>query len=457
MKKKLLLAIAFSYLLIIYPHHWNASNSKEKEYNKTALFCVFFLHRCSIALNFPATYENYSNILMKISNTTSEHNSYFITNIIKSAQGLKNLKDNCWEPTIYQNNISANLATITIFKLLDIVFKEVNLLPKNKTRVLKTNLFKNKFGFYYKKSKKIIGKKFRINYATLNKKKTVKLAITRTYLFNHKKKQKKLCLNIIESSQRFGRLKNRYQKPIVLRTQRDVIKKDIYKIGTASKKKITWSNISPKKVFSARAEIIEARLFNQIQIHIAPNNLTRILQVVVLITSTIIIYLLLRNFNKQSKRLYLKKEKSLQVEAEILKKNKISVENRLNVLTNIKIKLFKPEVELKSLEEPIKIPTEEKWLVQLKNSTILTPTDWMNFKKLFNKQYPSFLRNLNRKNETLTTAEKRFIMLKKITLTNQEMAQNLGIGTNAVHKTNSRIRQKLQCNNEELKAMILKM
>jgi hypothetical protein len=46
------------------------------------------------------------------------------------------------------------------------------------------------------------------------------------------------------------------------------------------------------------------------------------------------------------------------------------------------------------------------------------------------------------------------MMLKKINLSNQDMARSQSVGNNAVHKTNSRIRQKLLYTNEELNALI---
>ncbi len=115
------------------------------------------------------------------------------------------------------------------------------------------------------------------------------------------------------------------------------------------------------------------------------------------------------------------------------------------------IKKTKQVVDLKRQTNKLGVQEE---LAQLRASVILTHKDWLAFKQLFDRSYPNFTKQLRAKNQYLTAAEIRFMMLKKINISNQDMAKTLGIGNNAIHKTNSRIRQKLHCTNEELNTLI---
>jgi tetratricopeptide (TPR) repeat protein/DNA-binding NarL/FixJ family response regulator len=84
----------------------------------------------------------------------------------------------------------------------------------------------------------------------------------------------------------------------------------------------------------------------------------------------------------------------------------------------------------------------------LLNQSILTENDWLRFKEMFNKANPGFMPHLQSMAPNITTAEIRLAALIKLNLGNKHIASMLGIGTDAVRKTKSRLRQRLQIDNE---------
>jgi DNA-directed RNA polymerase specialized sigma24 family protein len=87
-------------------------------------------------------------------------------------------------------------------------------------------------------------------------------------------------------------------------------------------------------------------------------------------------------------------------------------------------------------------------LQQLRHSTILTDSDWEYFRDLFEKAHPGFLQRLKEKIPGLTPAETRFIVLSKLELSGKEMAAMLGIGTDAIRQLRSRVKKKLNLQEE---------
>lgn len=79
---------------------------------------------------------------------------------------------------------------------------------------------------------------------------------------------------------------------------------------------------------------------------------------------------------------------------------------------------------------------------ELSQQMILTEADWQNFKSLFEKTYPAFFRKLRDKAPGITEAEQRMAALVKIQLTTRQIASMQGIGTDSVHKTRHRLRQR---------------
>jgi hypothetical protein len=80
----------------------------------------------------------------------------------------------------------------------------------------------------------------------------------------------------------------------------------------------------------------------------------------------------------------------------------------------------------------------------LLHQTILTETDWLRFKDMFDKANPGFINRLKEIAPGITTAEIRLATLTRLNIGNKHIASMLGIGTDAVRKTKSRLRQRLQ-------------
>lgn len=92
---------------------------------------------------------------------------------------------------------------------------------------------------------------------------------------------------------------------------------------------------------------------------------------------------------------------------------------------------------------------------ELTRQMILTEDDWQRFQSLFNKTYPGFLLRLKEKAPGITEAELRMATLLKIQLGTRQISAMQGIGTDTVHKTRQRLRQRFGTSSTaELEAMI---
>ena len=85
----------------------------------------------------------------------------------------------------------------------------------------------------------------------------------------------------------------------------------------------------------------------------------------------------------------------------------------------------------------------EDYLKQLQESVILTEEDWKSFTALFDKVYPGFRSRLKEKFPDVSPSENRFFALSKLKLSNKEMAAMMGISTDAIRQSRSRLKKKL--------------
>lgn len=79
---------------------------------------------------------------------------------------------------------------------------------------------------------------------------------------------------------------------------------------------------------------------------------------------------------------------------------------------------------------------------KLISSTILTDEGWTNFKRMFEKVHPGYIQSAKEKYPDLTNAELRLMMLEKLDLSTQEMANMIGVNKNTIHQTRLRLRKK---------------
>ena len=74
----------------------------------------------------------------------------------------------------------------------------------------------------------------------------------------------------------------------------------------------------------------------------------------------------------------------------------------------------------------------------------MTDENWNNFKNVFNYEQKEFVKHLNQHFPSLTESNLRIIYLLKLELNNVEIAQLLGITTDAVKKAKQRLRKKYE-------------
>ncbi len=85
-----------------------------------------------------------------------------------------------------------------------------------------------------------------------------------------------------------------------------------------------------------------------------------------------------------------------------------------------------------------------EYLEQLTNATILTEDDWTRFRAVFEKAHPGFIAQQKERFPDLTPAETRLLVLDKLDLSAQEMANMLGVNRNTINQTRLRLRRKTE-------------
>jgi tetratricopeptide (TPR) repeat protein len=126
-----------------------------------------------------------------------------------------------------------------------------------------------------------------------------------------------------------------------------------------------------------------------------------------------------------------------------LEREMASGRNRLNVLTtNMREKI----VLIEKLEEQIRgnVATVEYQAVrsEITRLTILTETDWTEFKSIFETIHPGFFMKLIDKFPGITPAEQRTTALTRLRLSPSQIASILGISVDSVHKSRQRLRKR---------------
>jgi len=88
-------------------------------------------------------------------------------------------------------------------------------------------------------------------------------------------------------------------------------------------------------------------------------------------------------------------------------------------------------------------PEKNLVLQEIKNSTLLTDKDWIEFKRLFEQVHPGYIRRLKEAHPGLTASQIRYMVLTKLKFSRKEMAAILGISPESLRVTWYRIRKKL--------------
>lgn len=109
---------------------------------------------------------------------------------------------------------------------------------------------------------------------------------------------------------------------------------------------------------------------------------------------------------------------------------------------------------IQSIEDSQPQGADDHVLEQLRTSTILTESDWEDFREQFQKIYPGFTEKLLERHPNLTSAEIRFLLLLRLGLTNPEIAHALGISPASLRVTWHRLRKKLGLSADHTAAMV---
>jgi len=109
---------------------------------------------------------------------------------------------------------------------------------------------------------------------------------------------------------------------------------------------------------------------------------------------------------------------------------------------------------IQSIEDNNPRGTDDLVLQQLRTSTILTESDWEDFREQFHKIYPDFTERLLERHPDLTSSEVRFLLLLRLGLTNPEIAHALGISPASLRVTWHRLRKKLGLSADHTAAMV---
>lgn len=95
------------------------------------------------------------------------------------------------------------------------------------------------------------------------------------------------------------------------------------------------------------------------------------------------------------------------------------------------------------IEKMNSIDDKSSYYEQLMQSTILTNDDWTKFKVVFERVYPNYISKQLELFPDLTQAEIRYLVLSKLNLSTNEMANMLSVSDGAIRKLKSRLKEKL--------------
>lgn len=109
---------------------------------------------------------------------------------------------------------------------------------------------------------------------------------------------------------------------------------------------------------------------------------------------------------------------------------------------NRQIEQLETEISLARTSEISYLKDNRQQLETLLESHLMTSENWENFKKVFQQEYPKYMRYLQENFPDLTDSNMRIILLTKLELTNQEIGRILAITVEAVKKSKQRLRKK---------------
>lgn len=173
---------------------------------------------------------------------------------------------------------------------------------------------------------------------------------------------------------------------------------------------------------------------------------------VVVIMTFLLAFFIFLSFKKQLK----KRQFNYEQIVTLLELEKIKAEQKLSEAhenldaqvdylkeKNIQIKKLKFEINQIKESSSNYLEKEKGKLGVLLGSHLMTENNWNTFKREFQKENPEFYHFLQEHFPEITDSNKRILLLQKLDFNNSEIAELLGITTEAVKKSKQRLKKKL--------------
>jgi hypothetical protein len=162
----------------------------------------------------------------------------------------------------------------------------------------------------------------------------------------------------------------------------------------------------------------------------------RNLVIISLVFTLVILGLFFQNRSKRHKQEQLIKDLKIQ-------EHEIELRRSTDLLAEFSRRIIEKNELIEKLEKESVLQENNKLLIELKESAILTEEDWTRFKRIYEQVYPRFFEKLKDKFPELSPAEIRYITLSKLAFSANEVANCLGISKKSIHVTWHRIKKKL--------------
>ncbi len=175
----------------------------------------------------------------------------------------------------------------------------------------------------------------------------------------------------------------------------------------------------------------------------------KIYSIIILVTVLLAVVLFF-SFRKQLKNRHFEyKQKVSSLEFEKIKNEHKLTEAQENLkvqndyLKDKNFQIKKLEIEKDLIKKSSSGNLEKGKLNALLESHLMTENNWNTFKREFQKEHPEFYQLLQDDFPEITDSNKRILLLQKLDLTTNEIAEVLGITTEAVKKAKQRLKKKL--------------
>ena len=159
-------------------------------------------------------------------------------------------------------------------------------------------------------------------------------------------------------------------------------------------------------------------------------------------------YTLLKERTDSEQRRFNEKQAKLAAFMKV-KHDNLAKTHEISMLSQKNKLLENLERKLSSYEDREDTEGYQNTLNSLQESTILTDSDWDDFRKTFDTVHVGFLSRIKEKYPNLSPAELRYITLAKLEMSTKEMASILGIGVSSVRTAKSRLLKKLDLNSDD--------